>query len=58
MNAKFRIKSFLKVKMSSKSYFNLAKEAIVALKDRSGSSVPAIKKWILAKYPTLVFAQV
>ena len=28
------------------SYFDMAKAAILALKDRSGSSLPAIKKYI------------
>lgn len=41
-----------------KSYFELAKEAIIALKDRTGSSQQAIKTYIVGKYPTLPFAQV
>ncbi len=41
-----------------KSYFELAKEAILALKERGGSSQQAIKSWIISKYPTLNFAQV
>ena len=40
-------------KRSSKTYFQYIHEAIVALKDRTGSSIPAIKKWLLAKYPEL-----
>ena len=42
----------------TKSYFQLAKEAIVALKDRSGSSTQAIKAWIVKNYPTVAFANV
>lgn len=33
----------------------MAKGAILALKERSGSSLPAIKKHIQATYPTLNF---
>lgn len=40
------------------TYYDLTKEAILALKERSGSSSQAIKKFIVAKYPTLKFAQV
>lgn len=41
-----------------KSYFDMAKEAIIALKERSGSSPQAIKAYIVSKYPTLAFGQV
>jgi hypothetical protein len=41
-----------------KSYFDMAKEAIVALKERSGSSPQAIKAYITSKYPGVAFAQV
>lgn len=41
-----------------KSYFDLAREAIIALKERSGSSQQAIKAYITSKYPTLAFGQV
>lgn len=41
-----------------KSYFDLTKEAILDLKDRTGSSQQAIKAWILNKYPNMNFAQV
>jgi hypothetical protein len=41
-----------------KSYFDMAKEAIIALKERSGSSPQAIKKYIQSKYPNAGFAQV
>jgi histone H1/5 len=34
-------------------YVDLVKEAIVSLKERGGSSIPAIKKYIAAKYPSL-----
>lgn len=37
----------------NKTYIQLCQEAIVALKDRTGSSLAAIKKWILAHYPDL-----
>ena len=40
-----------------KSYFELAKEAISSLKDRTGSSPQAIKAYITSKYPTIKFAQ-
>jgi hypothetical protein len=43
---------------SNKSYFDLAKEAIVDMKDRTGSSLPAIKSWIQARYPKMDFAAV
>jgi hypothetical protein len=43
---------------ANKSYFDLAKEAIVDLKDRTGSSLPAIKSWIQSKYPKMDFAAV
>jgi histone H1/5 len=42
---------------SKKSYFELAKEAIAALKERSGSSSQAIKSHIVANHPTIKFAQ-
>lgn len=31
-------------------YITMVSEAILALKERDGSSIPAIKKWIDAKY--------
>lgn len=34
----------------------MAFEAILSLKERNGSSVQAIKKCIVTKYPDLVFA--
>ncbi|CAM9282244.1 unnamed protein product, partial [Ectocarpus sp. 8 AP-2014] len=37
------------------TYSEMAKVAILALKERNGSSVPAIKKHIQATYPTLNF---
>lgn len=40
-----------------KSYFELAKEAIAALKERTGSSAQAIKAHIVANHPTIKFAQ-
>jgi hypothetical protein len=42
---------------SKKSYFELAKEAIAALKERSGSSNQAIKAHIVSNHPTIKFAQ-
>ena len=41
-----------------KSYFDLAKEAILAIKDRTGSSPQAIKSYIDSKYPTFKFQPV
>jgi hypothetical protein len=38
------------------SYIEMTHEAIVNLKDRTGSSVPAIQKWLKAKYPTKLSA--
>jgi len=38
---------------AKKSYFELIKEAIVALKDRTGSSTIAIKGHIAAAHPTV-----
>ena len=38
-------------KSLNKTYEQLIHEAIVALKDRTGSSQPAISKWIMATYP-------
>jgi histone H1/5 len=38
---------------TSKSHFDLAKEAILALKDRTGSSTAAIKAWIAKAYPSV-----
>jgi histone H1/5 len=35
----------------------MVKEAIIALKDRTGSSPQAIKAWIMTNYPQLTFAQ-
>lgn len=40
-----------------KSYFELAKEAITALKERTGSSQQAIKAHIVANHPSIKFAQ-
>ena len=55
------VKSYLdSIKMSAapkKSYFELAKEAIAALKDRTGSSPQAIKAHIVANHPSIKFAQ-
>jgi histone H1/5 len=42
---------------SKKSYFELAKEAIAALKERSGSSTQAIKAHIVFNHPSIKFAQ-
>ena len=41
-----------------KTYFQLVKESLIALKDRTGSSQQAIKGWISANYPNAPFAQV
>ncbi len=41
-----------------KSYSQLVIEALIALKDRTGSSSQAIKSWIIATYPSIPFAQV
>jgi hypothetical protein len=41
-----------------KSYFELAKEAIASLKERTGSSPQAIKAYILSTYPSFNFQQV
>ena len=38
---------------SNKTYAQLIQEAIEALKDRTGSSIPAIKKWLLQEYTHL-----
>ncbi|KAL7566249.1 hypothetical protein ACA910_011311 [Epithemia clementina (nom. ined.)] len=38
---------------SNKTYAQLIQEAIEALKDRTGSSIPAIKKWLLQEYSHL-----
>ena len=40
-----------------KSYFDLAKEAILALKERTGSSPQAIKSYICTNHPSIKFAQ-
>jgi hypothetical protein len=37
----------------NKTYIQLVQEAIVAMKDRTGSSLAAIKKYILQQYPDL-----
>eukprot|EP00607_Mallomonas_marina_P002222 CAMPEP_0182437430 /NCGR_PEP_ID=MMETSP1167-20130531/85037_1 /TAXON_ID=2988 /ORGANISM="Mallomonas Sp, Strain CCMP3275" /LENGTH=304 /DNA_ID=CAMNT_0024630339 /DNA_START=59 /DNA_END=972 /DNA_ORIENTATION=- len=42
---------------NKKSYFQLVKEAILAIKDRSGSSPQAIKAWITTSYPAVAFQQ-
>jgi hypothetical protein len=41
-----------------KTYFDMAKEAIMAIKDRTGSSSQAIKTYITATYPDVAFGQV
>lgn len=38
---------------NNKTYVELTQEAIITLKDRTGSSLPAIKKWILTQNPDL-----
>ena len=43
---------------AKKTYFQLAKEAIVALKERTGSSSQAIKAYIIKSNPGITFAQV
>ncbi len=43
---------------AKKTYFQLIKEAIVALKDRTGSSQQAIKAHIVKNNPSITFAQV
>jgi hypothetical protein len=43
---------------AKKTYFQLAKEAIVALKERGGSSSQAIKAFIIKNNPGITFAQV
>ena len=43
---------------TNKSYFDLAKEAILSLKERSGSSPQAIKSYIATTYPDFKFAPV
>lgn len=40
-----------------KSYVELAKEAIAALKERTGSSQQAIKAYITSNHPSIKFAQ-
>ena len=37
----------------NKSYIQIVMEAIVEMKDRTGSSLAALKKWIATKYPEL-----
>ncbi|CAN0059984.1 unnamed protein product, partial [Heterosigma akashiwo] len=39
------------------TYYDMIVKAIVALKDRTGSSPQAIKAYILANYPDVKFAQ-
>ena len=41
---------------NKKTYFQMVKEAIAALADRTGSSNQAIKGWITLTYPTVAFA--
>lgn len=41
-----------------KTYFDMVKEAIIALKDRTGSSSQAIKAYIVANNKDLDFQQV
>ncbi len=49
----------VEIKMSAKkTYFELIKEAIVALKERTGSSPQAIKTFINSKYPAVTVAPV
>jgi hypothetical protein len=43
---------------NKKTYFEMAKEAIGALKERTGSSAQAIKTYIASKYPAVKFQQV
>jgi hypothetical protein len=43
---------------AKKTWLELATEAIVALKERTGSSQPAIKAWISSNYPAVEFAAV
>jgi hypothetical protein len=43
---------------AKKTYFELVKEAILALKDRTGSSAQAIKGFINEHNPKLDFQQV
>ena len=43
---------------AKKTYFELVKEAILALKDRTGSSAQAIKGFITEHNPKLDFQQV
>jgi hypothetical protein len=45
-------------KAPTKSYGEMAKEAIVSLKERTGSSVQKIKATIISKYPNLDFKPV
>ena len=40
------------------TYFELAKEAIASLKERTGSSSQAIKGFIVANHPAINFEQV
>ena len=42
---------------AKKTYFDMAKEAIAALKERTGSSSQAIKAYIVSKYPACDFKQ-
>lgn len=43
-------------KQSKPTYLEMAHEAILTLKDRTGSSIPAISKWILANHEHTVSA--
>ena len=43
---------------TKKPYYDLVKEAILALKERTGSSAQAIKGYITSTYPKFDFAQV
>ena len=42
---------------SGPSYNAMATSAILAMKDRTGSSVMAITKWVQTEYPNLAFKE-